>query len=428
MAVKFNREHYKNLWNNCFIPKENYPKIDKVLNRMSKMTKEYKEIERLTGVPYYIVAAIHEMEASCRPNVYLGNGDSLFDKNGNGLKSVNVPKGRGPFKNFIEGALDALTASNRWKITDWSIEHVLFKCETYNGMGYWNNGMKLYGHPINSPYLWAGSNNYGKKPHTGRYVGDGNWQHEAISQRIGIGTILKYMEQKGYFNKTVLNDVFEVAKKYIGVKEIAGEKHNPVIVNFFKNTTGKEYGDEVSWCSAFVSSCLQEAGFKHTGKLNARSYLTYGVSVKNNPKQGDIVVFWRNSPESWEGHVGFYAGENEKNILVLGGNQGNQVSIAEYPKSRLLDIRRPLDEKPVKWDTAAFFKKMDNYLAGPTEARFIDLKNVVWPSAKEKILKLAENSEWNPDLFFIAMEEFFATKNGFEKLWPSTKEKINGIA
>lgn len=411
MAVKFDRAHYKYLWENCTIPKENISKVKKVVDRISKMNKEYKEIEKLTGVPYYIVGLIHEMEASCRPNVYLGNGDPLFDKNGNGLKSVNVPKGRGPFKNFIEGAIDALTASNRWKITDWSIEHILFKCETYNGMGYWNNGMKLYGHPINSPYLWASSSNYGKKPHTGRYVGDGNWQHEAISTRVGIGTALKYMEQVGYFKESPRQSVFEIAKSYIGVKEIAGEKHNPIIVEFFKTVTGKEYGDEVSWCAAFTGHCLQKAGYKHTGRLNARSYLTYGVSAKDQPKDGDICVFWRNKIDSWEGHVGFYVGENDKNIYVLGGNQGNEVSIKEYPKSRLLDIRRPLDMKPTKWDTTIFVKKMTNLLDSPTIARIDDMKKTVWPSAKIKLNEL--DIEWNPDILIIKMEDFL--NGGFDK-------------
>jgi hypothetical protein len=40
------------------------------------------------------------------------------------------------------------------------------------------------------------------------------------------------------------------------------------------------------------------------------------------------------------GHVGFYAGIEANDVLVLGGNQGDSVSIAPYLKSRLLGVRR----------------------------------------------------------------------------------------
>lgn len=134
-------------------------------------------------------------------------------------------------------------------------------------------------------------------------------------------------------------EVYNIAKKYIGLKEIAGAKHNPQIVKFFKMVTGHEEPDETSWCAIFCGACLIEAGLKSTGKMNAKSYLTWGKSSLANKGMGDVCIFWRESPESWKGHVGFYAGEDKDNIFVLGGNQNNQVSIAKYPKSRLLDIR-----------------------------------------------------------------------------------------
>ena len=133
--------------------------------------------------------------------------------------------------------------------------------------------------------------------------------------------------------------VYQAAKKYIGLKEISGSKHNPQIVKFFKVVTGHEESDETPWCSIFVNYCLIEAGIKGTNKANARSFLTWGKSSLANRGMGDICIFWRESPESWKGHVGFYAGEDKDNIFVLGGNQNNQVSIAPYSKSRLLDMR-----------------------------------------------------------------------------------------
>jgi len=41
------------------------------------------------------------------------------------------------------------------------------------------------------------------------------------------------------------------------------------------------------------------------------------------------------------GHVGFYAGEDERAYHVLGGNQSDSVSITRIPKDRLLEARWP---------------------------------------------------------------------------------------
>lgn len=138
-------------------------------------------------------------------------------------------------------------------------------------------------------------------------------------------------------NKT--SEVFEIAKNEIGVKEIPGEKHNARILEYHSAVTMKAKADEISWCAAFVNWCLLRGNVKGTSLANARSFLKWGVGVKD-PQKGDICVFWRGSPESWQGHVGFYAGETKNYILVLGGNQGNEVCIKKYPKSQLIEFRR----------------------------------------------------------------------------------------
>jgi hypothetical protein len=40
--------------------------------------------------------------------------------------------------------------------------------------------------------------------------------------------------------------------------------------------------------------------------------------------------------------VGFFlAFRDQRKVLLLGGNQGNAVSIAAYPRHRILSFRRP---------------------------------------------------------------------------------------
>jgi uncharacterized protein (TIGR02594 family) len=95
-----------------------------------------------------------------------------------------------------------------------------------------------------------------------------------------------------------------------------------------------------AWCAAFVGSSLQQAGVQGTGKMNARSYLDWGQPV-DQPMPGDVAVFSRGDPNGWQGHVGFYQGMGpDGKIQVLGGNQGDSVSVAGFDPGSLLGYRR----------------------------------------------------------------------------------------
>lgn len=120
----------------------------------------------------------------------------------------------------------------------------------------------------------------------------------------------------------------------LGIKEIPGDKSNPEINKYFDIINQKWADDEVAWCSAFVNWVCKIEDFEYTGKLNARSWLQYETVF--NPKPGHIVVFWRESPNSWKGHVGFFLHEYNDFIYCLGGNQSNEVCIKVYSKKRVL--------------------------------------------------------------------------------------------
>lgn len=135
-------------------------------------------------------------------------------------------------------------------------------------------------------------------------------------------------------------EVFHKALSQYGVKEIVGEKHNPVIVDWFRQIGhGWVKDDEMAWCSTFVNWCALVTGYEYTGLLNARSWLTVGENL-SKPELGCIVVFWRVKFKSIYGHIGFYVNEDDHYIYVLGGNQSNEVCIQKYPKSKLLAYRK----------------------------------------------------------------------------------------
>lgn len=129
----------------------------------------------------------------------------------------------------------------------------------------------------------------------------------------------------------------ELARKEIGTKEISGSKHNSRILEYHSATKLKATEDEVPWCSSFVSWCLEQSGIESTKNAWARSYLSWGQEIKT-PAIGCIVVFSRGQGS---GHVAFYLGESGSEIQCLGGNQGDKVCIASYPKSRVLGYRLP---------------------------------------------------------------------------------------
>ena len=139
-----------------------------------------------------------------------------------------------------------------------------------------------------------------------------------------------------------MNKIVEVALSQWGVKEIKGEVDNPAIVKYF-NEIGHTWvkDDETAWCSAFINWCALKAGLEKSGALNARSWLNKGINVDNNPNIGDIVIFWRESRQSWKGHVGIFIKEKKGLIYTLGGNQsGGIVNIKGYPVSKFLGYRR----------------------------------------------------------------------------------------
>lgn len=140
--------------------------------RMKQNAGRYADV--MPGIKWYMVAVIHEMECSQSFSCYLGNGQLLSKV------TTIVPKGRGPFASFEEGAMDALKLQGADKITDWSMGHILYFLEGYNGYGYVKRG-------INSPYLWSGSNHYIK----GKYVSDGKFDPEAVSAQIGVALLLQ---------------------------------------------------------------------------------------------------------------------------------------------------------------------------------------------------------------------------------------------
>jgi len=131
------------------------------------------------------------------------------------------------------------------------------------------------------------------------------------------------------------------ARKHIGLREVKGGQHNPLILQFWKDIKrGGIKDDETPWCAAFVGAMLERTGVQSTRFESARSYLDWGRHL-DAPAYGCVVVFTRDGG----GHVGFVVGKTPSgDLLVLGGNQGDAVCIRAFPTSRVSGYRWPVTE------------------------------------------------------------------------------------
>lgn len=128
----------------------------------------------------------------------------------------------------------------------------------------------------------------------------------------------------------------EEARSHIGLAEIPGKKHNYAILQWLAKLGAWWRDDETPWCGTFVAHCLGAQGIalpKHW--YRALAWADWGVAVA--PRLGAVAVFERKGG----GHVGFLVGQTATAYAVLGGNQGNKVSIATLPKERLRATRWP---------------------------------------------------------------------------------------
>lgn len=129
----------------------------------------------------------------------------------------------------------------------------------------------------------------------------------------------------------------EAGIKLIGTKEAAGKPDNKVILDWAKEEGGpisETYThDSIPWCALFANHILTKAGLKGTETLWALDFAGKWPSIKlNGPAVGAFAPMLRNGG----GHIIVVVGRDQHgNIMGLGGNQSDQVSIIPFPVSRL---------------------------------------------------------------------------------------------
>jgi len=180
------RDEYRRLFDTCQINPSKLSYIENIISTILQYKPRYETVGNKLKIPWYFIAAIHNMESSMNFSRHLHNGDPLT------ARTTHVPAGRpkdgAPPFTWEVSAEDALKLKNLHQWTDWTLPGILYKIEEYNGWGYRRS------HPqVLSPYLWSFSNHYSK----GKYVADGRWSDTAVSQQCGAVVILRRLAEKG---------------------------------------------------------------------------------------------------------------------------------------------------------------------------------------------------------------------------------------
>lgn len=400
--LKFNdyvKEYYRELWATCEVDPAKTYVIDRyVIDNIIVNIDRYNKVSDLTGVPWFMVAAIHYKECSGDFSKGLHNGQPW------NRRTTIVPIGKGPFNSWEEAAVDALEDKVNWLldiIGGYNVEGILYFLERYNGPGYYHRG-------INTPYLWAFTNHY----HKGLFVSDGRFDSEAVSKSPGCCAIFKrlidlniideseiddtgeysmenYLKAEVLISESKVRELYEklpkkeepakpepivtmpniytrnekclrVAASFIGVYEWTEPgKSNPVIEQWLdmgSSKSNKDSGltDDIPHCAAFVSAVLEydkdakgvpmKPVMESTNSLMARSYEKWGISVLHNtdlsPLPGDIWIKHRNGLASGFGHTGFVVRFTDSYTWVLGANQNDECNITRYSNQTMTDVRR----------------------------------------------------------------------------------------
>lgn len=105
------------------------------------------------------------------------------------------------------------------------------------------------------------------------------------------------------------------ARAELGRGEYGGDNRGADVRRYLRGREG------LPWCAGFVSYVLEHAGANIRYTLGARDFLKQGRRVED-PRPGDLLVFWRGKRNGLQGHGGVIEKVTDKEITVIEGNRG----------------------------------------------------------------------------------------------------------
>jgi lysozyme family protein len=181
------KPEYERLFANCKVLDQHLSEVRILIDRIFSNRPRYEAVGKHLGTPWWMIGALHAMEAGLNFHTHLHNGDPLTQR------TIQVPSGRPkdghpPFA-WEHSATDALQMHNFHVWSDWSVAGALYKAEQYNGWGV----RRFHSDSGPTAYLWSYTNQY----RGGKYVKDGVWNATAKSRQVGVAAMLRVMADRG---------------------------------------------------------------------------------------------------------------------------------------------------------------------------------------------------------------------------------------
>lgn len=171
---------YEELFDSCVIDPDKLNEVVGITTAIYNNRIRYIYLGLKLDIPWYLIGVIHYLEGGLSWDKHLHNGDPLT------ARTVNVPicrpvLGEPPFA-WEDSAMDALAMAGIDDVAPFTMPRMLEFLERYNGTGYRTRGE-------NSPYLWSFSKHY----ISGKYIADGEYSADAVSNQCGGGVLLSRM-------------------------------------------------------------------------------------------------------------------------------------------------------------------------------------------------------------------------------------------
>lgn len=147
---------------------------------------------------------------------------------------------------------------------------------------------------------------------------------------------------------------YSLAARWVGTKELPGAADSPFVLGMLRLDQSWPQHDEVPWCSAFLNFIAWQLHLSRSKDLRARSWLSVGRVITLSEAQigFDVLILNRGgstnktfdpSVQKDPAHVTLFAGfDHQGELMGLGGNQSNMVSVAPQPLEAVLGVRRLL--------------------------------------------------------------------------------------
>lgn len=168
-------DFYSTAWDAMQVPSQADAAVQAQAERLYGYKDRYTVSEANTGVPWWMLAAMHYRQLDCDFTRTILNGDRIDQA------TEHFPAGVGPWSDWESSANFALIFDGLDTIGEgaWTIERVLYQLEAYDEWGYWRRGFV-------SPFLFAFTDQYTR----GRIVTSGEFFAATVDAQIGCAPLI----------------------------------------------------------------------------------------------------------------------------------------------------------------------------------------------------------------------------------------------